>query len=169
MELPLHPALVHVPVGMAFLFLPLFIVLWFGISKWAWPKSLLWLYAGMVVITNAFAYVAKSYGEADWGTVEKFVPKEALEAHAHAGDRYFYIYIALAIVSLIAAYGKILPIVFRGATVLVSLLLLIQSYITGHSGGQLVYEYGAVQGHQAKQSPKQPESVPPPAGLNQAP
>lgn len=88
METPLHPALVHLPLGLAAVLpiaaLGLALALWRG-----WLPARAWV--GLVVLQAmlvAGGVVALRTGEADEERVERTVGEASIEAHEHAAQRF---------------------------------------------------------------------------------
>jgi uncharacterized membrane protein len=140
---PLHPAVVHFPVVLAFL-LPLFVIgaLW-AIHRGARPRR-----AWGVPLTGALALAASAWlavetGEAQDERVERVVAEQPLSAHEEMAEAFLT---GSAIVALVAGVGLVGGITGRAARVATaagSLALIAGAALVGHSGGQLVYKYGA--------------------------
>lgn len=140
---PLHPAVVHFPLVLAFL-LPLFAAaaLWTirrGIAPrraWAVPIAL----AGALTLS---AWVAVQTGEAQEERVERVVPDQPFHAHEEAAETFIT---ATAIVLVVMAAGLLPGFAGKSARVLGLLgaaVLVAGATWVGHSGGQLVYQHGA--------------------------
>lgn len=140
---PLHPAVVHFPVVLAFL-LPIFAAgaLWMirrGAQPrraWAIPLAL----AGALMVS---AWVSAQTGEAQEERVERVVADEPLDAHEEAAEA--FILASAAVLALMTA-GLAPGIAGKSARVIgtVGALALVGGAAwVGHSGGQLVYQHGA--------------------------
>lgn len=140
---PLHPAVVHFPVVLAFL-LPLFAAgaLW-AIRRGARPRrawSIPLAVAGALMLST---WAAVQTGEAQEETVENVVADAPLDAHEEAAESFIA---ATAIVLLIIGAGLAPGIIGTSARVLgtVGAVVLVGGAAwVGHSGGQLVYQHGA--------------------------
>lgn len=140
---PLHPAVVHFPIVLAFL-LPIsaLVALWAirrgadRLRAWAIPVALA---AGLTLS----AFVALRTGEAEEDRVEAVVAENVLHAHEEAAERFL---VLSGVVLLIAAIGLIGGTVGTAARVLAtagSLAVVVAGYAVGDAGGDLVYRHGA--------------------------
>jgi uncharacterized membrane protein len=141
--LPLHPVVVHFPIVLAVL-LPISTVwaLW-AIRKGTTPRRAWSVPAVMAVALALSALVAVKTGEAQDERVERVVPEQPLELHEEAAETFLALSTGLAL--LVAAgfvrgrTGGIARILgAAGAAGLVAVAVYV-----GHSGGRLVYQYGA--------------------------
>lgn len=142
-SIPLHPLVVHFPIVLAVL-LPIsaVIALW-AIRKgtrphraWAAPLAL----AGLLAVS---AFVARQSGETEEDRVERIVGESPLHAHEEAGELFFTM---SAVVLLVAAAGLAPRTIGTAARVVATVgavALLAAGVQVGHSGGKLVYQYGA--------------------------
>ena len=140
---PLHPAVVHFPVVLAFL-LPVFAVgaLWMirrgarARSAWTVPLVL----AAALVIS---AWAAVQTGEAQEERVERVVADQPLETHEEAAKAF----IAATTVVLLLMAGGLLPgrvgTFARVVGTIGAVALLGGAVWVGDSGGKLVYRHGA--------------------------
>jgi uncharacterized membrane protein len=149
---PLHPAVVHFPVVLAFL-LPLFA----GGALWAIRRGAnvrrAWLMpvAGAIALA-ASAWVAVETGEAETQRVERVVSERIIDAHEEMAEAFFA---ASAGVALIAAVGLIGGVAGRAARILTgvgALALVGFVALVGHGGGQLVYRHGAASAYVSDES-----------------
>jgi uncharacterized membrane protein len=146
---PLHPAVVHFPIVLMFL-LPLAAVtaLWYrrrqpGARA---PWILTTVLAGAL---TASAWLAVETGERDEEGVEEVVPEAALESHEEAANRFLLL---SAGVLVLAGAGLVRGRVggaARLATTAGALGLVVAGALVGHSGGSLVYRYGATAAYSA--------------------
>lgn len=145
-ELPLHPIIVHFPVVLAVLTPIVALIVFWAIKKGALgPRS--WL---IVVILQAAlalsAFGATRTGEKDADKVEDAIGEQYVEEHEEWGER-------LMIASSTVFVLSLVPMVFssnlalKGLCVLASMAPLGLALVTGHSGGELVYKYGAAGVH----------------------
>ncbi len=148
-NLPLHPALVHLPLGLA-IFLPLLAIA-FAVGIWrGWLSEKSWaIVAFFHLILFASAYVALQTGENDEEKVEKVVVKTVVEEHEEKADVFFW---ASGLTLILSGGASLirkdkLGAAARTASVLGLLAVAGLSLQVGHSGGALVYQYGAAQAH----------------------
>ncbi len=143
-DIPLHPALVHVPLGLAFL-MP-FVALGLALAMhrgWLPPRAWIVAVALQAVVAGA-AIVAVRTGEQEEDRVEQVVAESTIEAHAERGEVFAWgAGLALAMSAVVLALrgrGKIVAAAAAtGAMVVVAGL----AVRVGHAGGQLVYVHGA--------------------------
>lgn len=140
---PLHPAVVHFPVVLAVL-LPLVAVgaLWAirrgsrPLRAWAVPLA----FAGALA---ASAWAAVETGEAQDERVERVVAEQPLETHEEMAELFLTL---SGVLLLVAGAGLVPGLVGRSARVLATAgaaALVVAAVRVGHSGGELVYRYGA--------------------------
>lgn len=144
-SIPLHPALVHLPLGLA-LVLP---VLAIGFSWAFWkgsipPRAWLALVLLQAVLLGA-GLVALRTGLHEEDRVESVVPKTALERHESRAEQFLWIAgLTLATATMVSAVRR--PGVARAftvATMVCSFLTAAAALRVGHAGGQLVYVHNA--------------------------
>jgi len=140
---PLHPAIVHFPVVLAVL-LPLFAVgaVW-AIRRGARPMRA-WSIplAGAVALAGS-AWAAVETGEAQDERVERVVAEQPLSAHEEMAETFLAASAGLMLVAAAGLAGGIAGRIARIATVAGAVVLAAGAARVGHSGGQLVYRYGA--------------------------
>lgn len=144
-SLPLHPAIVHLPLGLAFV-IPLLAIafawaLWRGRIT---PRTWTTIVALQAVLLGA-GIVAMNTGEREEDRVERVVPGVALEQHERLAEQFVW---AAGLTLLLS--GPVL--VFRNrtvvrtlsiATVAGTLVVAASAIRVGHAGGRLVYEHNA--------------------------
>lgn len=153
--LPLHPALVHVPLGLAFVIpaiaVLLGIALWRGrIGQWTWSLVVL-----LEVLVLGAGLVAARFGEADSEKVEKVVPEAVVETHEERAEAFLW---AEGAALLLAATVLILPAggMRRGMIVAAAASTFVVAGLgvgVGDAGGRLVYRYDAARVHAAPGAP----------------
>ena len=141
--LPLHPAVVHFPIVLAVL-LPISAAwaLW-AIRKGTTPRRAWSVPTAMAAALALSALVAVKTGEAQDERVERVVAEQPLETHAAAAEtcRAWSGGLALIVAAglLRGRAGGIARVLGgTGAAALVAVAVYV-----GHSGGKLVYQYGA--------------------------
>lgn len=143
--LPLHPAIVHLPLGLAML-MPLAAAgfAWAVVSGRVGRRAWLSVVALQALLVGA-GFVAMNTGGAEEERVEAVVPESAIETHEERAETFMWAAGAtLALTVLVVALpvqGAVAPLaaVSTLATVAVAGLAL----WVGHAGGQLVYQQGA--------------------------
>lgn len=149
LPVPLHPAIVHLPIALAVL-LPLFAIGGLiAVRRGASPRGAWGITVALAAALVATGLIAKETGEDGEERVEKVVPKAAFEAHEEAADRFVVIGLSVFALSLLGlrrdAIGNAGRIVATAGTVAV----LAAGYSVGHAGGKLVYEHGAASAYVA--------------------
>lgn len=158
---PLHPAIVHFPVVLAFL-LPITIVgaLW-AIRRGA-RRTRAWSVPLMTAAALAVsAWAAVETGEAQDERVERVVAEAPLSAHEEMAEGFLAGAAGLAVVAAVGMFGGLIGGGARIVTGLGSLALIVGAARVGHSGGELVYRYGAAS---AYTSDRTTAAARPPAG-----
>ena len=140
---PLHPAVVHFPIVLAFL-LPLFAVgALVAIRKGARPLRAWAIPLCIAAALSLSTWVAVQTGESQGERVERVVADQPLDSHEEAAE----LFLTLSVVLLgVAAVGLARGVVGRVARITAAagaVALVGVGASVGHSGGQLVYRYGA--------------------------
>jgi uncharacterized membrane protein len=145
-DLPLHPIAAHFPIVLGVILPVVALFIW-----WAIRKEYLQQKAWVLVVFLALAYgvssfVAVELGEEDEDKVEKVVSEKVIEEHEEAGEMIPWVASGLFLISL-AGFVPKNSNRFRLALVVLSLTAIIPLANTGHTGGKLVYQYGAANAH----------------------
>ncbi len=145
-DLPLHPVVVHFPIVLGILLPLAALALW-----WAIRENHLHLHVWVLVIALALGYGVSSYiavemGEEDEEKVEEVVSEKVIEEHEEAGELILWTSGGLFLFSLAGLYRKDLHAVRLGVAVL-ALVAVVPLVDAGHTGGKLVYQYGAANAH----------------------
>jgi uncharacterized membrane protein len=140
---PLHPAVVHFPVVLAFL-LPLFVAGGFWALRRGVAPRRAWLLptivAGAIAVS---AWVSVETGEAEDERVERVVSENAIEAHEELAETFLATSAVITVIAAAGLLGGITGRIARFSTLAGSLALVVVVARVGHTGGQLVYRYGA--------------------------
>jgi uncharacterized membrane protein len=140
---PLHPAVVHMPMALAVL-LPLFAAgALIAVRRGARPMRAWGIAVAIFAALSASAFVSMETGGDQEDRVERVVSRSAIHSHEEAAEAFLWLSVGVlgvaALGLLPARAGSVARI---GATV-GSLLLLGAGFNVGHTGGALVYTYGA--------------------------
>ncbi len=141
---PLHPAVVHFPIVLAFL-APLVILAAMWI-RWRGHATRTWW--PVVLVLGALAassLVAVKTGAREEERVEEVVPHDQIEQHEEQAELFFWVVLAV----FAAAMG--VPLVrgpnarryVEAGVLAATLAIAAWTVAIGHSGGMLVYESGA--------------------------
>jgi uncharacterized membrane protein len=140
---PLHPAVVHFPVVLAFL-LPLVVggALW-AIRRGANARRAWLVPLSVAVALSLSAWAAVQTGGAQGERVERVVSEQAIESHEEMAEAFLAVSAGLTVVALVGLLAGIPGRTARVLTGIGSLAVVGLVARVGHSGGQLVYKYGA--------------------------
>jgi hypothetical protein len=140
---PLHPAVVHFPVVLAFL-LPIFagFALW-TIRRGTAPRRAWAIPLGLSAALALSSWVAVETGEAQDERVENVVSERPLETHEEAAELFLALSAGLLVVSAVGLVRGRVGTAARVAATVGAVGLVIGATRVGHTGGQLVYRYGA--------------------------
>lgn len=160
---PLHPAIVHFPVVLAFL-LPIFTIgAIVAIRRGARPRRAWAIPMAIAVALAVSAWTAVETGEAQDERVEDVVAEQPLSAHEEMAEALLAASAGLVIVATAGLIGGLTGRIARVAVTVGSLGLVVLAARVGHSGGQLVYRYGAAtaytsqsQGDTTTETPRRP-------------
>ncbi len=144
-SLPLHPAIVHLPLGLAFIIPGLALA-------WAWalwtgrlrPRAWIAIVALQAVLLGA-GVVAMNTGEREEDRVEAVVPEAAIETHEAYAEQFLWAAgVTLALASFVLVFRHPAATrVLATATVAGTLVVAGAALRVGHAGGQLVYVHNA--------------------------
>jgi len=143
--MPLHPALVHVPLGLAVVLGPLLLGLLWLERRAPAQRGPWWLGAACASVLAVGALAASSAGEDEALRLAQRIPTAALEAHDDAAGIFTAASVVVALLALASGVAA-QPRPRRAlqlASALLALLLLPLALRVGHAGGELVWEHGA--------------------------
>jgi uncharacterized membrane protein len=140
---PLHPAVVHFPIVLAFL-LPLFAIgALVAIRKGARPLRAWSLPLAVGAALTLSSWVAVETGEQQDERVERVVAEQPLEAHEERAELFLTL---SGVLLLVSATGLVRGVVGRAGRISATVgavALVVAAAQVGHSGGELVYRHGA--------------------------
>lgn len=150
---PIHPAVVHFPVVLAFL-LPIsaFIAIW-TIRRGSRPARAWLVPLAIAGALSLSSWVSVQTGEGQGERVERVVPEQRLDSHEEAAEAFLTATIAVFLVMAGGLVRGRIGTTARWAAAAGSCALIAGAAYVGHTGGQLVYKYGAAS---AYTSPKPP-------------
>jgi hypothetical protein len=147
-ELPLHPALVHIPLGVAAV-LPLVAFALAGGWAAGWlPRRSWWLAVLLQAIVLGGGLWAQRTGEQDEEIAEDRVSEAVIEAHEEAAEGFVWASGALLLL-MVAAGGLPKEGFARGLAVAGAVGSLATAGLglrVGHAGGEIVYGQGGLTG-----------------------
>lgn len=146
-NLPLHPALVHLPLALAVLVPLVALFVWLGQKSGKLSPQTWMLVIGLQLLLVGSGYLSMQLGENDEETVEHFVKNEAaIETHEEAAELFVFSEAALLVLIIAAGFLGKIPYL-KPFSVLTSVVLMITALNAGHTGGKLIYEEGAAQAY----------------------
>lgn len=144
-SLPLHPAIVHLPLGLAFVIPALAIgftwALWTGrVRIRAWI-----VIVALQSVLLGSALVAMNTGEREEDRVEAVVPKAALHQHEEYAEQFAWAsgLTLLAAASVLILRRQTAARSLALVTVAGTIIVAASGLRVGHAGGQLVYVHNA--------------------------
>ena len=142
--LPLHPAIVHVPLGLAVVLPIVMAGLAIALGRGLVPRRSWAVAVALQALLVAGGAAALRTGESDEKRVERVIGKAALEAHEEHAEVFVS---GAAVVLALTALALALPAraAVAAATVAAAGALVVAglAYRTGSAGGELVYARGA--------------------------
>jgi uncharacterized membrane protein len=140
---PLHPAVVHFPVVLAFL-LPLFVAgAYWAIRRGVNARRAWLLPLAAATALTLSAWIGVQTGGSQSERVERVVSEQAIDSHEEMAEAFLAAAASVAVVALAGLVGGPVGKTARLLTGIGSLVLIGLVARVGHSGGQLVYRYGA--------------------------
>lgn len=142
---PLHPSMVHLPLGLAVIIPLLALGIAIAFRRGLLPKPAWWAVIGAQVLLVIAAVVAMRTGEGEEDVVENVVSHGAIEAHEGAATLFLWSAIAAlaisAVVLLVRSDRFARPLAF--VATLAALVVTGLGINVGKAGGELVYVHGA--------------------------
>lgn len=137
---PLHPAIVHVPIGLAVVMPLMSLIVAFGIRK-GWFRVRTWVLILLLqLILMASAFVAVQTGEQQEENRPQIVAQEKIDLHEEYGRMMM---IAAAVTFLLMFAGlhpkRAIAEKLQWLSIAGSFVVLYFAFLAGHSGGVLVY------------------------------
>jgi hypothetical protein len=140
---PLHPAVVHLPMALAVL-VPLFAIgAIVAIRRGARPMRAWGVALAMFGALSLSSWVSLETGEQAQERVENSVPRPALHAHNDAAEQFMAISVGVLFFAGVGVLSSRTGSAARAVATFGSVVLLVAGYRVGHTGGALVYAYGA--------------------------
>ena len=145
-SLPLHPAIVHLPLGLAFVIPALAAgfawALWRGRVR---PRGAWVAVIALQAVLLGGGLVAMNTGEREEDRVERVVPDAAIQRHEHYAEQFVWaVGLTLVPAVLVLAFRKPAAVQAMAAvTVAGSLVVAAVAIRVGHAGGRLVYAHNA--------------------------
>lgn len=146
---PLHPAIVHFPIVLTVL-LPLFAIgAISAIRKGARPIRAWGLTTALFGALTLSSWAAVETGQDQEERVEDVVADAPLESHEEAAESFLLLSLGMLGIATIGLSSGRIGSAARVAGTVGTVVLVIAGYRVGHSGGELVYRYGAASAYTA--------------------
>lgn len=148
--LPLHPAIVHIPLGIAAVVPLVMIVLTVALVRRKATRQSFLLAALLQAIVVGGGLVALSTGEAEEERVESVVSERAIERHEELAKVFVAasgMTLALALLAGVAPERWTRRLAVAGTVASIGALGV--GVAVGHAGGELVYRHGAATAYAA--------------------
>jgi uncharacterized membrane protein len=144
--MPLHPALVHLPLGLALVVGPMLVGLLWLERRAPAERGPWWMGALLSSVLAVSALAASSAGEDEALRLADRLPASALAAHDDAAGLFTAVAVLAALLALAAGVAaQTRPRrALQLAAALLALLLLPLAWRAGQAGGALVWKHGAV-------------------------
>ncbi len=140
---PLHPAIVHLPMALAVL-VPIFaIAALVAVRRGARPMRAWSIAVAMFAALTFSSWVSVETGEDQEDRVESTVPRTAFHAHEEAATQFLWLSAGVLGVAAIGLLASRAGSSARWVATAGSAALLVAGYRVGHTGGAMVYTYGA--------------------------
>lgn len=170
-SLPLHPAIVHLPLGLAFV-LPVLATgfawaLWRGRVR---PRAWVSIIALQAVLLGA-GVLAMNTGQREGERVERVVPDAALEQHEEYAEQFVWATgMTLVVATLVVLFRQpAIAHLLTLATVAGTLIVAGAAIRVGHAGGRLVYVHNAAAAYLTTHGSGSDESTPRPLQVRRRP
>lgn len=142
-NLPLHALVVHLPIALTVL-VPLFVLLAFFLARRGVAANKAWMLpTGLLALLLVSGWVSLQTGEQQEDKVEPVVPGAAFETHEEAAELFLIITGGVLVLAAGGLMNNRAAKALRVAGAAGTLAVLGAGYNVGHSGGKLVYQYGA--------------------------
>ncbi len=143
-DLPLHPALVHVPLGLAVVMPIVAVAVAVALWRGKLPRGALALVAGLQLVLAGSAFVAMQLGQREAKAAAEVAPRNAIEDHEEAAESLVWFSAGVLAVSILALLvparrAPLLAALTAAGTLVVAGL----AFDAGRKGGELVFRYGA--------------------------
>ncbi|HEX5747336.1 MAG TPA: DUF2231 domain-containing protein [Archangium sp.] len=144
-NLPLHPALVHLPLGLAFILPLLALGLTLAALRGKWSPGGWAVVVALLLAVVGGGLASLQTGEREEERVERLVPESAIERHEELAEAFVWTsgaVLALALGALVLKKEGLRRGLAVGVTA-GSLAMGVLAVLTGEAGGELVYRHGA--------------------------
>lgn len=142
-DLPLHPAIVHVPLGLAFVMPLVAIGVWLAVRRGRLPRSAFAVVAALQLVVAGAGFAAMAAGDREAKRVASVVGKDVVETHEDRAEAFVWTAAAVAAVSIALLFVPDRFVTAGAAlTAAGTLAVVALAYATGEAGGEIVYRRG---------------------------
>lgn len=148
--MPLHPAIVHLPLALTFVLPALILVFIWAIRSGKMSREMWVVIVGLQLLITASGYLALETGETDEDKVAKVAGIVLVQTHEQTAE----IFVGTTVVSLAVGVVAIFlqaqfQLYARLAVLVLSLLSCVFAFKTGEIGGEIVYAQNGASVHAA--------------------
>jgi uncharacterized membrane protein len=140
---PLHPAVVHFPIVLAMLAPLVAAGALYAIRRGAAPLKAWGITTAVIAALVLSAWVATETGEDQEERVERVVAEQPINRHEEAAELFLYASAGVLALAVVGLARNRVGVIGRVAATIGTLALIGVGWNVGHTGGSLVYEYGA--------------------------
>lgn len=142
-DLPLHPAIVHLPLGLAFVAPLVAIGIYLAYRRGRLPRAAFAILAGLQLVLAGSALGAMLAGHRDEHRVEKVVGERVVHDHEERGEALVWTAGAVAAVTIALLLVPARAVGFVAALAIAgTLAVAVLAFLTGKAGGEIVYRHG---------------------------
>ncbi len=153
-DLPLHPAVVHLPLGLSFVMPLVAIGIAIAVRRGRLPRAAFAVVTGLQLLLAGSAFVAMQLGHHDERRVEKIVGERAIDAHEERGEALVWTAAGVAAlgIALLVVPARAVGLV-SALTVAGTLAVATLAYLTGEAGGAIIYRHGGASAYATPSAP----------------
>ncbi len=140
---PLHPAIVHFPIVLTMLAPLVAGAAIYAIRRGTAPRKAWGITTAFLAALVLSAWVSTETGEQQEERVERVVSERPLESHEEAAELFLYGSAGVLLVAVAGLARNRFGAAGRVVATVGTLALIGAAWNVGHTGGSLVYEYGA--------------------------
>jgi uncharacterized membrane protein len=142
-SLPLHPALVHLPIGLSLVVPLIALGVLVAVRRRALPARAWVLVVALQALVFAGGLAAAQAGERDQARVERLVGRHFVHDHEERAEAFLWVAGATVAVAAAPLALASFPTLFMAAAVTGSVATAGLALYAGEAGGALVYAHGA--------------------------
>ncbi len=156
-DLPLHAAIVHLPLGLSFVVPLVALGTWIAVRRGRLPRSAFAILAALQLAVAGSGFAAMAAGDREEKRVAAVVAKGIIHDHEERAEAFVWTASAVAALSIALL---LVPARLLGAaaalTVAGTLVASAMALVAGRAGGEIVYRHGGASVYAAKPPPYAP-------------